>query len=326
MKSILSREYGSPETLIYQNVEKPIPGDGQVLVKVHATSINYSNLVLLRGKPFPARFAFGLLKPKYLIPGGDIAGVVEMVGKNVTQFQIGDEVYGDLSICGWGGFAEYVVVPEQAIAPKPSLLTFAEAAAVPMAAVTALQGIRDKGNVTAGQQVLIYGGSGGVGTFAVQLAKALGAEVTVVCSTSNIDIAKSIGADVVIDYKQEDFSQRQERYDVIIGVNGHQPISIYKNSLKERGTFVLVGGSESQLFQMMIKGPWIGLKDKKTFVHFLQRAKQEDLIFMKELIDEGKVKPVIDRLYHGLMNIPEALTYFEQGHAKGKVVISVVGE
>jgi NADPH:quinone reductase-like Zn-dependent oxidoreductase len=324
MKAIIAAQYGSPETLEYQEVDKPIPGDNQVLVKIHAVSINYGNVVLLRGKPYLARLAFGLVKPKYKIPGGDIAGVVESVGKNVSQFQPGDEVYGDLSRSGWGGFSEYVAVPEQAIANKPTNLSFVEAAAVPMAAVTALQGIRDKGNVKAGQQVLIYGGSGGVGTFAVQIAKTLGAEVTTVCSTSKVDIAKAIGADSVIDYMKEDFSKRKERYDVIIGANGSQPISIYKNILKERGTFVHVGGSENQMYQVMLKGLWISLTEKKTMGHFLQRANQEDLVFLKELIEEGKVKPVIDREYNKLAEIPDALTYFERGHAKGKVVVSIV--
>jgi NADPH:quinone reductase-like Zn-dependent oxidoreductase len=324
MKAIISRQYGSPETLDYQDVRKPIPEDHQVLVKVHAVSVNYGNLVLLRGKPFLARLAFGLVKPKYKIPGGDIAGVVESVGKNVSQFQPGDEVYGDLSSSGWGGFAEYVAVPEQAIANKPTNLSFVEAAAIPMAAVTALQGLRDKGKVKAGQQVLIYGGSGGVGTFAVQIAKAFGAEVTTVCSTSKVDIAKSIGADAVIDYTKEDFSHRKEQYDVIIGANGYQPISTYKQALKEKGTFVHVGGSENQMYQMMLKGPWISLKEKKTMGNFLQKANQKDLVFMKELIEEDKVKPVIDRQYKGLDEIPEALKYFERGHAKGKVVVSIV--
>jgi NADPH:quinone reductase-like Zn-dependent oxidoreductase len=324
MKAVISSQYGSPDTLDLQDVSKPIPEDHQVLVKVHAVSINYGNLVLLRGKPYLARLAFGLVKPKYKIPGGDIAGVVESVGKNVSQFQPGDEVYGDLSSSGWGGFAEYVAVPEQAIATKPTNLSFIEAAAVPMAAVTALQGLRDKGKVKEGQQVLIYGGSGGVGTFAVQIAKALGAEVTTVCSTSKVDIAKSIGADAVIDYTKEDFLQRKERYDVIIGANGYQPISTYKQALKDKGTFVHVGGSENQMYQVMLKGPWINLKEKKTMGNFLQRANQEDLVFMKELIEEGKVKPVIDRQYKGLDEIPEALKYFERGRAKGKVVVSIV--
>ncbi|MBY0095670.1 NAD(P)-dependent alcohol dehydrogenase [Mesobacillus maritimus] len=324
MKAIISNQYGSPETLDYLDVNKPILEDHQVLVKVHAVSVNYGNLVLLRGKPYLARLAFGVVKPKYKIPGGDIAGVVESVGKNVSQFQPGDEVYGDLSSSGWGGFAEYVAVPELAIAHKPTNLSFVEAAAVPMAAVTALQGLRDKGKVKAGQQVLIYGGSGGVGTFAVQIAKALGAEVTTVCSTSKVDIAKTIGADTVFDYTKEDFSQRKERYDVIIGANGYQPIATYKQALKEKGTFVHVGGSETQMYQVMLKGPWINLKEKKKMGNFLQKANQKDLVFMKELIEEGKVKPVIDRQYQGLGEIPEALNYFEGGHAAGKVVVSVV--
>ena len=195
MKAIVCNKYGSPDVLELKEIEKPMPLDNQVLIKVHSASLNFSNLVLLKGKPFLARFAFGLLRPKYTIPGGDIAGVVEAVGKDVKQFQPGDEVFGDLSICGWGGFAEYVTVPEHALALKPTNISFEEAAATPMASVTALQGLRDKGKIKSGQKVLIYGASGGVGTFAVQIAKSFGAEVTAVCSTRNLEISHSIGAD-----------------------------------------------------------------------------------------------------------------------------------
>ena len=218
MKAIVYNKYGPPDVLELKEVEKPIPKDNQVLVKVHAASVNYGNLVLLKGKPFLARFAFGLLKPKYSIPGGDIAGRVEAVGKNVKQFQPGDEVFGDLSGCGWGGFAEYVSVPENVLALKPANMSFEEAAAVPMAAVTALQGLRDKGKIQSGQKVLINGASGGVGTFAVQIAKSFGAEVTGVCSTRNLDIVRSIGADHVIDYTKEDFTEKTQRYDLILAV------------------------------------------------------------------------------------------------------------
>ena len=238
MKAIVYNKYGPPDVLELKEVEKPIPEDNQVLVKIHAASVNYGNLVLLRGKPFLARFAFGLLKPKYSIPGGDIAGRVEAVGKNVKQFQPGDEVFGDLSGCGWGGFAEYVSVPENALALKPANMSFEEAAAVPMAAVTALQGLRDKGKIQSGQKVLINGASGGVGTFAVQIAKSFGAEVTGVCSTRNVDILRSIGADHIIDYTKEDFTQKTQSYDLILAVNGYQPISAYKRALSPNGIYV----------------------------------------------------------------------------------------
>jgi NADPH:quinone reductase-like Zn-dependent oxidoreductase len=322
MKAIVSTKYGPPDVLEFKEVVKPIPSDNQVLVKVHASSVNYGNLVLLKGEPFLARFAFGLLKPKYTIPGGDISGMVEAVGKDVVQFQSGDAVFGDLSGCGWGGFAEYVCVPEQALALKPSNLSFEEAAAVPMAGVTALQSLRDKGKIQPGQKVLINGASGGVGTFAVQIAKALGAEVTGVCSTGNIDILDSLGADHSIDYTKEKFADNNQTYDLILGVNGHQPISDYKRTLKPNGIFVHVGGSSAQMFQAMTLGPWISKTSSKKVGSFLQRANQNDLVFMKELLETGKVKPVIDRQYK-LSEVPDAFRYFEKGHAQGKVVITM---
>ncbi|MET1014328.1 MAG: NAD(P)-dependent alcohol dehydrogenase [Paenisporosarcina sp.] len=322
MKAIFSNTYGSPDVLELKEVEKPIPRDNQVLVKVHAASMNYGNVVLLRGEPFLARFAFGLLKPKYTIPGGDIAGRVEAVGKDVKQFKPGDDVFGDLSGCGWGSFAEYVAVPENALVLKPVNLSFEEAAAVPMAGVTALQGLRDKGKIQSGQKVLINGASGGVGTFAVQIAKSFGAEVTGVCSTRNIDILRSIGADHAIDYTKEDFTQNQQSYDLILAVNGYQPISAYKRALSPNGTYVMVGGAGAQLTQAMIQGPFISMTGTKKMGSMLQRSNQKDLIYMKELLETGKIKPVIDRSYK-LSEVPEAFRYFEQGHAQGKVIITV---
>lgn len=322
MKAIVYNKYGSPDVLELKEVEKPIPKDNEVLVKVHAASVNYGNLVLLKGEPFLARFAFGLLKPKYSIPGGDVAGRVEAVGANVKQFQVGDEVFGDLSGCGWGGFAEYVSVPENVLAAKSSNMSFEEAAAIPMASVTALQSLRDKGKIQSGQKVLIYGASGGVGTFAVQIAKAFGAEVTGVCSTRNVSIVRSIGADHVIDYTKEDFTKKMTRYDLILGANGYQPLSVYKRALSPNGVFVHVGGSVSQMFQTMVLGPWISVTGSKKMGSFLQRPNQKDLIVMKELFEAGKVKPVIDRRYK-LSEVPEAFKYFAEGHAQGKVVITL---
>jgi NADPH:quinone reductase-like Zn-dependent oxidoreductase len=321
LKAIVYNKYGPPDVLKLKEVEKPIPDDNQVLVKIHAASLNFGNLVLLKGEPFLARFAFGLLKPKYTIPGGDIAGVVEAVGKNVKLFQPGDEVFGDLSGCGWGGFAEYVAVLEKALALKPVNLSFEEAAAVPMAGVTALQGLR-KGKIQSGQKVMIHGASGGVGTFAIQIAKALGAEVTAVCSTRNLDIVRSIGADFCVDYSKEDFSQKKQCYDLILGVNGHQPISAYKRALSPNGNFVHVGGSGAQMFQAMVQGPWLSMTTSKKMSSFLQRSNQDDLVFMKELLEAGKVKPIIDRCYK-LSEVQKAFRYFEQGHSQGKVVITV---
>lgn len=322
MKAIVSRKYGSPDVLELSEVEKPIPKSNQVLVKIKAASLNYGNLVLLKGSPFLARFAFGIFKPKYTIPGGDIAGVVEAVGKDVKYFQPGDKVFGDLSSCGWGGFAEYVTVPENALAFKPVNLSFEEAAAVPMAGVTALQAIRNKGKIQSGHKVLINGASGGVGTFAVQIAKAFGAEVTGVCSTRNIDILQSIGADHTIDYTLEDFKELKERYDLIIAVNGYRSISTYKRALNPNGNYVMVGGSGAQLTEALVIGPWISMIGSKKMSSMLQRASQNDLIFLKELIEEGKIKPIIDRCYK-LSEVPEAFRYFEKGHAQGKVIITV---
>lgn len=322
MKAIVYNSYGSPDVLELKELEKPKPSEDQVLVKIHAASLNFGNLVLLKGEPFLARFAFGLLKPKYSIPGGDIAGIVEEVGKNIKQFQPGDEVFVDLSINGWGGYAEFVTVPENSLALKPTNISFEEAAATPMAGVTALQGLRTKGNLESGQMVLINGASGGVGTFAVQIAKSFGAEVTGVCSTRNIEILESIGADHIIDYTKEDFTKKPERYDLILGVNGSHPISAYKHVLKPNGHFIHVGGSKSQMFQSLLLGPFLSRSGSKKIGNLLQRANQQDLYILKDLLETGKVKPVIDRLYT-LSEIREAFRYFEEGHARGKVVITI---
>lgn len=322
MKAIVCDKYGSPDVLELKEIKKPKPTENQVLVKVHIASLNFGNLVLLKGKPFLARFAFGLTRPKYSIPGGDIAGTVEAVGKDVKLFQIGDEVFGDLSGCGWGGFAEYVTVPEYALALKPTNISFEEAAATPMAGVTALQGLRNKGKIKSGHKVLIYGASGGIGTFAVQIAKSFGAEVTGVCSTRNLEILRSIGADHIIDYTKEDFTQDEECYDLILGVNGSNSISAYKRVLKPNGIFVHVGGSESQYFQTLFLGPLISMTGSKQISSLLQRANQKDLNYVKELLETGKVKPIIDKRYR-LSEVTEAFKYFQEGHAQGKVVITV---
>ncbi|MBS4219496.1 NAD(P)-dependent alcohol dehydrogenase [Bacillus sp. FJAT-49711] len=322
MKAIICDKYGSPDVLELKEIKKPLPTDNQVLVKVHTASLNFGNLVLLKGKPFLARFAFGLTRPKYSIPGGDIAGTVEAVGKDIKLFQVGDKVFGDLSCCGWGGLAEYAAVPEHAIALKPTNISFEEAAATPMASVTALQGLRDKGKIKSGQKVLIYGASGGVGTFAVQIAKSFGAEVTGVCSTRNIKILRSIGVDHIIDYTKDDFTKDEERYDLILGVNGSNSISAYKRVLKPNGHFVHVGGSESQYFQTLFLGPFISIAGNKKISNLLQRANQKDLNHVKELLETSKIKPIIDKRYK-LSEVPEAFKYFQGGHAQGKVIITV---
>ena len=325
MKAIVSNKYGTPETLTFSEISRPLPKEGQVLVKIYAASLNYGNLVLLSGKPFLARFAFGLFKPKYQIPGGDIAGVVEAVGNGVTQFKPGDEVFGDLSQSSWGGFAEYAAVPEKALAIKPEKLSFAEAAAVPMAGTTALQALRNNGKVLPGQKVLIYGASGGVGTFAIQIAKALGAEVTGVCSTRNLEKIKSLGADYAIDYVEEDITKNSQKYDVILAVNGYQTIHAYKQLLTEKGRYVMVGGKGKQMRDAMLLGPFLSLSSGKKFGNMLQRANQSDLHFLKNLIEQNKLKPLIDKEFL-ISEAAEAYRYLQEGHAQGKVIIKVADD
>ncbi|KAB8130300.1 NAD(P)-dependent alcohol dehydrogenase [Gracilibacillus oryzae] len=322
MKAIVSERYGTPDVLRLSEVAAPVPEENQVLVKVLASSLNYGNLVLLTGKPLPARLAFGLRKPKYQIPGGDMAGIIEAVGEKVTKFQVGDEVYGDLSSNGWGALAEYVVTAEESLALKPGNLSFAEAAAVPMAATTALQALKNKGKVRAGQEVLIQGASGGVGTFAIQIAKAVGAKVTAVVSTRNAELASSLGADHVIDYQKGNLENHQQTYDLILGVNGSHSLSTYKQKLKKNGLFVLVGGPSDQLYQFMLLGPWISMFGNKKFSSFMQKANQQDLVLVNEFIEAGKVRPVIDKTYP-LHEVPAAFTYFQKGRAQGKVVITI---
>ena len=292
-----------------------------MLVKIFAASVNAADWHLLRADPFFARFATGLLKPKNTILGSDIAGRVEAVGSNVKQFKPGDDVFGDISGCGWGGFAEYVCAHENALVLKPTNLTFEQAAAVPMAAVTALQGLRDKGQIQAKQKVLINGASGGVGTFAVQIAKAFGAEVTGVSSTKKMETVRSIGADHVIDYTREDFTKNGKQYDLILAANGDRSISDYRRALAPTGTYVMSGGSMSQMTQAMLIGPWYSKTGGQKMGNMLAKPNNKDLTFIKELIEAGKVVPVIDRCYP-LSETAEAIRYLEEGHAQGKVIIT----
>jgi NADPH:quinone reductase-like Zn-dependent oxidoreductase len=322
MKAIICTKYGSPEVLQLQEVEKPSPRDDEVLVKVRAASVTYSNLMLVIGKPFIGRLmGTGLFKPKQRIPGSDIAGQVEALGKNVEQFQTGDEVYGDLSMCGKGGFAEYVCAPENALAHKPANLSFEQAAAVPEAALVALQALRDVGKIQPGKKVLIYGASGGIGTFAVQLAKFFDAEVTGVCSSKNLDLVRLIGADHVIDYTQEDFTQNGQRYDLILAAAGYRSIFDFKRSLNPDGIYVCTGGSMKQVFQGLLLGPLISITGKRKMGSMMVKP-NKDLNFVKELIEADKVKPVIDKRYL-LSEVAEALRYYGEGHARGKVIIAV---
>ena len=325
MKAIVYTEYGPPDVLQLKEVGKPSPNDNEVLIKVHAASVNPLDWHLLRATPFLVRLTEGLLKPKKEILGADVAGRVEEVGKNVKQFQTGDEVLGDIFVDGLGGFAEYVCVPEDAaLVQKPTNLTFEEAAAVPVAAVTALQGLRDKGQVQPGQKVLINGASGGVGTFAVQIAKSFGAEVTGVCSTRNLDMVRSIGADQVIDYTQQDFTQNGQRYDLIADAVGNRSVSDYGRALGPKGICVIIGySSPVLLFQHTFQGAWISMTGSKRIgLMGTMKPNKKDLVFMKGLLEAGKVVPVIDRRYP-LSEVAEAIRYLEGGHAQGKVVITV---
>jgi len=324
MKAIICPRYGSPDVLQLREVPKPVPQEDEVLIQIHAASLNSRDLRMLRANPFFMRLKpGGLFRPKNKILGADLAGRVEAIGRSVKQFQPGDEVFGYLpSATGRGTFAEYVCAREDLITLKPANLTFEQSAAVPLAAMTALQGLRDTGNIKRGQKVLINGASGGVGTFAVQIAKALGAEVTAVCSTRNLDLMRSLGADHVIDYQKENFTRNGQQYDLIQAVNGYHPISDYLRALQPEGTFVVSGGSMAQLAQAAsnaTKGSQAG--SQKIYVLTLKQN-QQDLAFVKELIESGKIMPVIDKCYP-LTKTTEAFWYFEKQHPKGKVVITI---
>lgn len=324
MKALVYEKYGSPDVLQLQEVATPVPRDNQVLVKIQATSLNAADWRLLRADPFLARFNSGLFRPKYQILGSDIAGTVKAVGKNVTQFKTGDAVFGSLFETGYGGLAEFVCTLENSLVLKPASLSFEEAAAIPMAAVTALQGLRDLGQVQAGHQVLINGASGGVGTFAVQIAKVFGAVVTTVCSTKNLEMMLSLGADQMIDYSQQDFTKNGQRYDAILAINGFQPISSYQKSLSPFGKYVMVGGSSAQMFQALLQGSWRSMTSEKKMgaLTLNPKTKQRDLIFVKELIETRKIRVIIDKIFP-FNKVLQAFEYLETGHAKGKIVIAV---
>jgi NADPH:quinone reductase-like Zn-dependent oxidoreductase len=324
MKAITGHRYGSPDVLGLEEVDDPVAGDGEVLVCVRAASVNPRDWHLLRGVPYVARPQFGgLRRPRHRVLGSDLAGWVEAVGEGVTRFRPGDEVFADALT---GCFAEYACVPEDALALKPANLTFEQAAAVPLAGVTALQGLRDHGRVRPGQRVLIIGASGGVGTFAVQLAKWLGAEVTGVCSARNLELVRSLGADHVVDYAREDVTRLGRRYDLIFQLAGTRSPAACRRALTPRGTLLPSSGDSSgrwigplgRMLAAVALSPFVG----QRLVPFLAKRSSDDLRALAELIDSGAVTPVIDRVYP-LGDTPAAIRYLEQGHARGKVVITV---
>ena len=319
MKAIVFNQYGTPDVLKLANVLAPTPKDGQVLIRVFAASVNSADYRLLSG-PIPRLMGFGLLRPKDKIMGADIAGRIEAVGKNVTRFKSGDEVFGDIAT-GFGGFAEYICARESILVKKPANLTFEQAAAVPMAAVTALQGLR-KGGIKPGDHVAVVGASGGVGTFMVQIAKSFGAEVTAISSTKKMEGLRTLGADHVIDYTHEDFTRSGQRYDLILAVNGYRPLADYRRALKPQGKYVMVGGEGRQIFESLVKGPLVSRRGGQTVTNLAATPNADDLSFVKDLIEAGKVTPVIDRTYP-LENTAEAVRYVGGSRAAGKVIIQI---
>jgi NADPH:quinone reductase-like Zn-dependent oxidoreductase len=321
MKAIVYTKYGPPEVLQLKEIDKPTPKDDEVLIKVHAVSINDWDWGLLLGTPFINRLINGLLKPKKRILGSDIAGRIEAVGKNAKQFQLGDEVYGDLS-GDWGGFAEYVCAREHLLGLKSASMTFEEAAAIPQAGMLALQGLRDIGHIQPGQKLLINGAGGGVGTFGVQLAKLYGVDdLTGVDSSGKLDMLHSMGFNQVIDYTKEDFTKNGQRYDLILDVKTNRSIFDYLGALNPNGVYVTVGGSMIRLLQALILGPLIS-KISKKHIRIVPLKQNKDLAYMNELFEAGNVKPVIDGPFK-LTEIPEAIRYFGKGNHKGKIVITI---
>jgi NADPH:quinone reductase-like Zn-dependent oxidoreductase len=324
MKAIVQDRYGPPDVLELRDVAKPAPGDNEVLVRVHAAAVNALDWHYMRGDPYVARPSMGLLRPKVKIRGRDFAGRVEAVGEGVDRFRPGDEVFGEAD----GAFAEYVSAPARAVDPKPANLTFEQAAAIPVAGNTALMGLRDVAQVRPGQRVLINGASGGVGTFAVQIAKSLGAEVTGVCSARNADLVRSIGADHVIDYASEDFSRNGQRYDVVFDLVGNRSLTDCRRALTPEGSLVLSGGGVSEggslvgPMALFVKGMLLSRFVPHRLLQFTEKPSSENLAALRELVESGAVAPVVDRTYQ-LSEVPEAIRYLEVDHARAKVVIAV---
>jgi NADPH:quinone reductase-like Zn-dependent oxidoreductase len=321
MQAIVQHEYGGPEVLDLDERPVPTPKDDEVLVKVRAASVNAADWHLMRGTPLLVRFmAGGLFHPTPTI-GSDVAGTVEAAGPQASQFHPGDAVVGDLSTSGFGAFAEYVCAPESALISKPERLTFEEAAAVPVAGLAALQGLRDCGHIEAGQHVIINGASGGVGTFAVQIAKAFGATVTAVCSTEKIDAVRSLEPNHVIDYKRTDITQSDAQYDLLLDAAAYRSPRAYLDILRPGGTYVMVGGSTARLFQAMFLAPVVSMTSENTLEVLMSSPNQEDLHTLSDLIDDGKITPLIDRRF-SLREVPEAIRYVEARQVCGKVVIT----
>lgn len=324
MQAIVSERYGPPDVMQLKEVEKPTPQAGEILVKVHATSINAADWHTLCGKPFVMRMGMGFPKPKITILGGDFAGVVEAVGTGVTRFQPGDAVFGDASASGFGAFAEYVAVPEHLAAPKPTNVTFEQAAAVPLAGLTALQGLRKAGEIRPGERVLVNGATGGVGTFAVQIAKSYGAEVTGVCNPAKVDTVRAVGADHVIDYTRDDFTRSGQQYDVIIDIAANRSAAAYRRALTPQGRYVFVGFSTLlHMAWTTIRGRWITRTSDQQFIFMgVAQPNQPDYLLLAEMLESGQIVPHIDQTLP-LSGVPDALQYMLDRRVQGKVVITV---
>ena len=312
MKAVVYNKKSHPDRLVYCDTDKPVPNDYEVLIKVHAVSLNAADYRSMK---------MGLI-PKRKIFGADIAGRIESVGKNISLFKPGDEVLGDLASYGFGGLAEYVTAPERAVIIKPNQISFEDGATLPMAALTALQSLRNRANIQKGQKVLIVGSSGGVGTFAIQLSKYFEAEVTGVCSSKNVQQTLSLGADYVIDYTKENFMKRGKHYNIILGINGNYPLLAYKKILTSNGTYVMVGGSLSQIFKSLLFG-WMLSFGSQKMKSLAAKANKTDLELLVKLLEKGIIKPVIDRRY-SLDKTADAMDYLKHGHSTGKVVINIV--
>ena len=322
MKAITQYQYGGPETLRFEDIEKPIPEEDEVLIEVKAASLNIADWHMMTGTPYMVRLmGSGVRKPKNRRVGMDVAGVVEAVGRGVTRFQPGDEVFGEIA----GSFAEYAVAKEKHLAMKPGNASFEEAAGVPLAGFTALQGLRDHGGVQAGDKVLVIGASGSVGTWTVQIAKAMGAEVTAVCSTGNVAAARDMGADTVIDYTKDDYTELDTRFDVIIDIVGNRPLAKCRDLLVAGGRYVMVSGPKRKLLGpmgRMLAAQFVFLRRSQKFVWFVANVNRDDLEYLGKLVDEGKISTRIERTY-SLDEVPEAMRYLGEGHAKAKLIITI---